>query len=216
LRLPPGRPQGRLLAWAAGWQLCWQLGWLPDSAPGRAPGWLRSCLQRCLLACLLAAPLASPSHAANWRDDLPRAVALGQGDLRWFGLRIYHATLWAEQRPFQPEQPFALQLSYYRSISRERLVQTSLDEMQRLAGNKLDAATLARWKTSLGSAFTDVAEGDQLTGVYAPGHGMRFYNQQRLLADIPDQELARAFFAIWLDERTRDTGLRRQLLGGQP
>ncbi|MGV7206727.1 chalcone isomerase family protein [Oxalobacteraceae bacterium A2-2] len=201
----PARPRARLA-----------VGPLPGPSRDRTLGWLGSRLQRCLLACLLAAQLASPGHAATWRDELPRAVALGQGDLRWFGLRIYHATLWAEQRPFQPEQPFALQLSYYRSISRDRLVQTSLDEMQRLNGGKLDPATLARWKTSLNSAFTDVAEGDQLTGVYAPGHGMRFYNQQRLLADIADPELARAFFAIWLDQRTRDTGLRRQLLGGQP
>lgn len=177
------------------------------------PAWLRLGRQGVLLCCFLASGLCG---AAGWRDELPRAVALGEGELRWLGLRIYRATLWAEQRPFQPERAFALQLHYYRSISRARLVQTSLDEIERLKGAAIDAATLAQWDKSLNRAFTDVAPGEELTGVYVPGHGMRFYNQQGLLADIDDPRLARAFFGIWLDERTRDQHLRRKLMGAAP
>lgn len=183
---------------------------------GARPGELARLLAG-LAACLLSLTLAAgPCHAAGWRDELPRAEALGDGELRWLGFRIYHATLWAEQRPFQPERPFALQLRYYRSISRQRLVQTSLDEIRRLNGDPVDAAALAQWDKSLSRAFTDVAEGEELIGVYAPGHGMRFYNHHRLLADIADVRLARAFFGIWLDERTRDQDLRRKLLGATP
>ncbi|ELX11663.1 hypothetical protein Jab_1c02480 [Janthinobacterium sp. HH01] len=177
------------------------------------PAWLRPVRQGLLLCCFLVSGLCS---AASWRDELPRAEALGDGELRWLGFRIYRATLWAEQRPFQPERGFALQLHYYRSISRQRLVQTSLDEIQRLSGAAIDAATLAQWDKSLNRAFTDVEPGEELTGVYVPGHGMRFYNQQRLLADIDDLRLARAFFGIWLDERTRDQDLRRKLMGAAP
>jgi hypothetical protein len=166
-----------------------------------------------LLGCLLVCGLCS---AAGWRDALPQAVPLGSGELRWLGFRVYHATLWAQQRPFTPARPFALQLRYYRTISRQRLVQTSIDEMARLGGAGVDAATLAQWGQALAGAFTDVVPGDELTGVFAPGHGMRFYNQQVLLADIADPRLARAFFGIWLDEGTRDPGLRRQLLGDEP
>jgi len=187
--------------------------------PGRAdvacatPRRLRRWLAGCLLGCTLAAGLC---NAASWRDELPRAEALGDGELRWLGFRVYRATLWSEQRPFQPEHAFALQLHYFRAISRQRLVQTSLDEMERLNGDAIDAATLAQWEKSLSRAFTDVKEGDELIGVYAPGHGMRFYNQQGLLADIADLRLARAFFGIWLDERTRDQNLRRKLMGATP
>ncbi|MBY0243695.1 MAG: chalcone isomerase family protein [Burkholderiaceae bacterium] len=186
----------------------------------RDPAWRRgrSALLLCAMLCsMLYGLLASGvSSAASWRDELPRAEVLGDGELSWLGFRIYHATLWSEQRPFQSERPFALQLQYHRSISRQRLVQTSLDEIERLQGNSVDAATLAQWNTKLLTAFTDVAPGDELTGVYVPGHGMRFYNRQRLLADIDDVRLARAFFGIWLNERTRDQGLRRKLLGGAP
>ncbi len=184
-----------------------------------------SLLRRCMiLAPLLlyilfsSSPLqAAPSAtAAQWRDELPAAVKLGGGELRWFGLRIYHATLWAEQQPFQPQRPFALQLQYHRNISRERLVDTSIDEIRRLSRKLPDNTTLQRWRNSLLQAFTDVAAGDELIGVYRPGLGMRLYNQRQLLAEIDDPALAQAFFGIWLDERSHDQGLRQQLLGSAP
>jgi hypothetical protein len=165
------------------------------------------------LACLLLNNLCS---AASWRDELPQAAALGKGELSWLGIRIYHATLWAERGPFQPERPFALQLHYYRTISRQRLVRTSLDEIERLGNGRIDSATLLQWHGALNRAFTDVTPGDELIGVFLPGHGMRLYNKQSLLADIDDVRLARAFFGIWLDADTRDQDLRRQLLGASP
>jgi Chalcone isomerase-like len=166
---------------------------------------------RSLVWCALLA--SGWCSAASWRDDLPQAQALGAGDMRFLGFRIYHATLWAEQKPFQPERAFALQLTYLRNIGRDRLVSASIDEIRRISRPAIDAATLARWETTLRGAMVDVAEGDQLIGVYLPERGMRLYSQQKLLAEIDDLALARAFFAIWLDARTRDQGLRQQLLG---
>jgi len=163
-----------------------------------------------------ALPAAVPDDGAPWRQALPQARPLGDGDLTWFGLRIYHATLWAAQRPFDPAQPFALQLSYYRNISRSRLVNTSMDEIRRLNGSSLDDSILARWQSMLTSAFVDVAAGDQLIGVYLPRQGMQLYDGHRLLAQLDDPALARAFFDIWLNPRSRDASLRRQLLGAAP
>ena len=184
----------------------------PDRTRTTAPQ--RKLLPGVLRGLALCALLASGwCSAATWRDELPQAQALGGGDMRFLGFRIYHATLWAEQKPFQPERAFALQLTYHRNIGRERLVSASIDEIRRISRPAIDAATLARWETTLRGAMVDVAEGDQLIGVYVPEHGMRLYSQQKLLADIDDLALARAFFAIWLDAGTRDQGLRRQLLG---
>jgi hypothetical protein len=159
-----------------------------------------------------AGPVAD---AAPWRATLPQAQPVGGGDLTFFGLRIYRATLWSASRPFDAMQPFALQLSYYRSISRQRLVDTSIDEIRRLARTPIPADTQARWKTLLASAFVDVNEGDELTGVYHPGRGMQLYDRQRMLADIDDDALARAFFDIWLNPDSRDQKLRKRLMGGQ-
>lgn len=167
----------------------------------------------------LALALGHPAHAGEtasteWRDELPGALAIGSGELRWFGLRIYHAVLWSGQRPFDPAGRFALQLTYHRSISRERLVETSLDEMRRL-GSAPAPATLEQWRSKLRQAFVDVEPGDQLIGINLPGYGMRLYSRSKLVADIPDPLLARAFFGIWLNEASRDQGLRLQLLGAR-
>jgi hypothetical protein len=177
--------------------------------------------RRCLRAglALLALGLASPwarAESGHWRELLPQAQALGDGDLTWFGLRIYRATLWTVQRPFDPARPFALQLHYYRSISRARLVDASIAEISRLSGTPPTDATLARWRTLLHSAFVDVNAGDELTGVYLPQRGMRLYDRQKLLAELADPALARAFFDIWLNENSRDQTLRQRLLGGTP
>ncbi len=82
-----------------------------------------------------------------------------------------------------------------------------------LVNETLPAATRDAWRADIARAFTDVARGDVLCGVYLPDQGARFYTNGRLTADIPDPVFARAFFDIWLDPRTRAQSLRRQLLG---
>nr|WP_314900001.1 chalcone isomerase family protein [uncultured Deefgea sp.] len=169
-----------------------------------------------LLALLSLACIAIPAQAALWRDNLPQAQAIGSGDLRWFGLRIYTAKLWSETKPFDMNAPFALELTYHRNISREQFVETSLDEIKRLFGTRYSTDTLKRWEAEMQRAFTDVKSGDQLIGVFIPNQGSRLYSRNKLLADIRDPEFAKAFFAIWFDPRSKDQDLRTQLLGNKP
>ena len=168
------------------------------------------------LALISMACIAIPAQAALWREHIPQAQAIGSGDLRWFGLRIYTAKLWSEKKPFDLNAPFALELTYHRNISREQFVETSLDEIKRLFGTRYNAETLKRWEGEMQRAFTDVKEGDQLIGVFIPNEGSRFYSRNKLLADIRDPEFAKAFFAIWFDARSKDKDLRAQLLGNKP
>lgn len=161
-----------------------------------------------VLAWLLAADVS-----ASWRESLPDARVVGQGDLRVFGFRIYTARLWSGQAPFDPGAPFALELTYHRSISREQFVSTSLEEIRRVSRRPISDEQLRRWEAELSLAFIDVEPGDRITGLYLPGRGCRFYAGERLLREIDDPALASAFFDIWLDPRSRDPDLRRQLLG---
>jgi len=160
-----------------------------------------------------AQPAPVPVVPAPWRDELGSAQTLGEGDLRQWGLRIYHARLVGGRLPTQGNEPFALELTYYRSISRERIVAVSLDEMKRLSGAAPSARQQEAWRQLLERSLVDVREGDRITGVYIPGHGVRFYRGEQLLADVDDENFARAFFAIWLDPRTRNADLRAHLLG---
>ncbi|MDO8177666.1 MAG: chalcone isomerase family protein [Undibacterium sp.] len=156
------------------------------------------------------------AYADRWRQDLPQAKLIGSGDLRWFGLHIYSARLWTESATFDPKSSFALELTYQRNITRERFVDTSVDEIKRLYGNGISNEVLQRWRSHMEKAFTDVKSGDQLIGVHLPKIGCRFYSRDKLLAEIKDTDFADAFFAIWFDPRSKDSGLRKQLTGAKP
>lgn len=149
----------------------------------------------------------------------PPAVVMGQdwrpigsGELRWFGFRVYRAALWAPDPVAWAEGgDFALVIQYQRAIGSGRLVQASLDEMRRLG--LADDEQLARWRPLLEQAFPDVEAGDRITGVNLAGKGAAFYFGDAVTAGIADPAFAEAFFAIWLDERTREPGLRASLTG---
>ncbi|MDZ3993855.1 chalcone isomerase family protein [Pseudomonas sp. Teo4] len=170
---------------------------------------------RTLVRCLATAALllTGPPTWADWRSDLPGAVLVGQGDFTWFGLRVYQARMWSPAVQVSWEQPFALELIYRRELSRDTLVQASLDEMRRLGGPSVDEARLAAWESEMRKAFVDVQPGQRITGLYLPGKGGRFYVDGALRHTVADTAFARAFFAIWLDARTRHPQLRRELLG---
>lgn len=153
------------------------------------------------------------AHAATWHESLPQARVLGQGEFHWFGFSIYSARLWAETAKVDWNSPFALELVYHRDIGRERFVDVSVDEIERIGAGRYPAAQLEQWRGVMDHNFVDVHPGDTLIGVYLPGVGCRFYNREGLIGSVDDPAFARAFFSIWLDPRTRDSGLREKLLG---
>ena len=168
--------------------------------------------------------------------EVPQLRLRGSGQFRWFGLRIYDASLWsatgnasgdATDRPQasagSPTAPdkssqvvdfkgfFALQLRYHRSFEGSAIAQRSLEEIERLGLGS--SAQRQAWRAAMGRLFPDVKEGERLTGLHLPGRGARFFQNERLLGDIDDPEFARAFFSIWLSPATREPALRQALLG---
>lgn len=136
----------------------------------------------------------------------------GSGEMSWLGFSLYRATLWVVGEPTTARpatSPLALQLDYRRDIPRERLVQTSIDEMRRLGAGE---GQLQRWEPELRRVFPDVKEGDSLVGVHYPGRGAAFYHRGRTTGEVADAEFARLFFAIWLDPCSRSPSLRSALL----
>jgi hypothetical protein len=154
--------------------------------------------------------LTLPEQVAKDFPDLRHA---GEGRLRWFGLHVYDASLWINGAQWNEEREFALDIRYARNIKSRRLVQTSLDEMRRLGFG--DERQLEKWAEQMARVLPDVRKGEHLTGVYRPGAGAEFYYQGRISGTIADPAFARAFFAIWLDARTREPGLRQSLIGSK-
>lgn len=153
------------------------------------------------------APVQPPAGAAELLDD---ARPLGQGEMRWFGLKLYDAMLWASGGRYRPEGGFALSLRYARDFDGVRLARASIDEIRRLG--ERDEARLARWQSVLESVFPNVKAGDVITGVKRADGSARFFHQGKGLPAVDDRALSDAFFAIWLDPRTREPALRERLL----
>lgn len=165
------------------------------------------------IAALLFSIMMSSTASAGWREDVAPAPLRGEGRFCFIGFCLYDAQLWSAHDPLRFDTPFALVLTYRRAIARERLVDSGIDEMRRLAASPLPEATLSRWRAHMRQAFIDVKPGDSLSGVFLPGRGARFYANGRLMVQVDDPQFARAFFDIWLHADTRAAALRRRLLG---
>lgn len=185
---------------------------------------VRARARRLSAAALVAAAGAFPHPAAQAeaRQDAPRlpaAVAqahpelapLGAGTMRWFGLRLYDARLWAVGTAPRQDAPFVLALRYAREFDGADIAEASADEIARLGIGT--AAERARWLADMRRVFPDVRAGAELAGMQIPGRGVRFFHDGRLVGEVEDPGFARAFFAIWLDPRTRAPGLRAALVG---
>lgn len=171
-----------------------------------------------------AAPVAAPSSdegddsviplTAPVQSAIPGAHLAGGGLLRFFGFHIYHAYFWVGPAGYNPAAPlaapFALEIHYSRHFTSKQIARTSVDEWERLGyGND---ATRERWHQELLTMIPDVERGQNLTAVYVPGAGMTLFSNGVQVGSEPDPEFCRAFFAIWLDERTRAPELREKLL----
>jgi hypothetical protein len=170
----------------------------PDPAAGDRPG-LRAAL---------------PPPVTTYLGD---ARLAGQGRLTWFGFHVYDARLYVGPAagPVDPlRQPFVLELTYARRLRGDAIADTSRGEIERLGFG--DEPRRARWLEQMRRIFPDVERDTRLAGVHQPGVGVRFYRDGRFVGAVDDPEFARAFFSIWLDERTREPGLRAQLLGAAP
>jgi len=175
---------------------------------------------RLLAAVALMTALAGPLYAATQaHPGLPSLISsdvgplhlLGQATLRFLGFEVYQASLWVADEHAPTTSTYALELRYARRFRSGDLVQASVREFERLGLGNADQRR--RWQAEMAAIFPDVRDGDRIVGVYLPGRETRFYSDAGLLGVVADAEFGRAFFAIWLDPRTRDPSLRARLLG---
>jgi hypothetical protein len=141
----------------------------------------------------------------------------GEATLRFWGLRIYTARLWAlptfNANP-TPTQPLVLELEYLRDLKGSAIAERSLQEMKR-AGTFTESQA-QRWLADMQRIFPDVKSGDRLSGLHQPGQGAAFWYNGRPAGQIDDAEFARLFFAIWLAPTTSEPDMRQALLGLNP
>lgn len=155
--------------------------------------------------------MAAPPELAQ---ELPGAHWRGGGAMRFLGVRVYEARLWAPAPVLgdAARHPLALELVYARTIKADLIVSSSLREMQRVGSVTPEQAD--RWTRAMTPLFPDIQPGDRLTGVQRPGQSARFFFNGTLRGEVADPDFTRLFFGIWLSPRTSEPQLRQQLLGG--
>ena len=164
------------------------------------------------LSTMLSTALA---NSGGLKQALPDARVIGSGSFRWFGLKLYDASLWAVRGSFNPDNwqsaSLALELNYARTLEGRRIAEASIDEMK-----KLGIGTPAQhkaWDEAMKQVFPDVDKTTQLTGLYVPGQPTRFFRNGAAIGEIADPAFGPAFFAIWLHPKTTAPKLRTMLLG---
>lgn len=176
-------------------------------------------------ACALAPSLTAMSnliHAmtptadlpTELRSTLPAGRLVGKGVLRFFGLRVYEARLWAAPG-FPPEDYarhlFALELVYDRKLEGTAIAERSIAEMRRVGSFTEEQAR--QWLELMKQAFPDVQAQDRLLGLNDGQGEVRFFHNGRQTAQLRDAEYARLFFGIWLSPQTSAPAMRSSLLG---
>ena len=161
--------------------------------------------------------ISTPGLPPAVAEQLPTVRIRGGGELTFFGLSVYDARLFRDvsaRGEVTIDEPFALQLIYKRRLYGELIAARSVEEIAKLGYGSTEQRT--RWGEMLKQILPDVDDGDSLTGVNIPKRGVRFYHNGKLIGTNDDRNFAQAFFAIWLDPRTSEPTLRKQLLGEVP
>ena len=151
---------------------------------------------------------ANPPELSDWKSQ-------GAATMRFFGLRIYEAKLWAQGTAINAKNwastPLALELTYARSLSGKEIAKRSLVEMRRQG--EISEADAAKWLADMEAAFPDVKEGDRISGVVTePGSAIQFFINGKPGRKVSDSAFARLFIGIWLAPQTSEPGLRKALL----
>ena len=152
------------------------------------------------------------AHAADYvQEYVPAAETVGEGRLSVFMWDVYDARLYAPDGEWNEGKPFALELSYLRDIEGQKIAERSIEEMRDLGHT--DEVKLASWYEAMERIFPDVDEGMQITGIYTKSGDSIFMLNGQEIGRIRDAEFSKAFFDIWLSEKTSSPDLRKKLLG---
>ncbi|MDY6943245.1 MAG: chalcone isomerase family protein [Pseudomonadota bacterium] len=145
---------------------------------------------------------------------VPKLELRGASRFKKYFFHVYDARLWTVDRSdWRIDQPYALDLSYEFDFAASALADRSVVEMEQIG--EASAAERLKWRQEMLRAFPDVKAGDRLVGLYIPGEGTRFFLNGELYSEVSDPAFAEDFFGIWLDPRTSEPDLRRDLLAQQ-
>lgn len=158
------------------------------------------------LCCFSFAALAeAPGEIAK---TIKATAPYSTATLSWLMWDAYDAELWTDAEKWSYEAPFALRLRYKMGFTTEELVSRTIDEIK--AMDKI--STPEKYQADLEKAFPNVAKNDRITAVFLPPHTVKIFHNGTATHRFSDAVFARAFFNIWLSEKSSNPKFSRTLL----
>jgi hypothetical protein len=168
-------------------------------------------LRKGLILLLCCSSFAAMANQLDVKRLVPNAELVGETRMQYLFWDVYDISLTAPEGEWRKDAPFALTLSYLMDLKGDDIAERSVEEMRGLGYG--DEMKLAAWYSEMRRIFPNVKNGSLLTGLYNPGKPTKFYHNGKLAGEVRDPEFGKAFFGIWLDEKTSEPKLRQRLLG---
>lgn len=152
-------------------------------------------------------------HASSFSIDehVKEPATVGEARFTYLVFDVYDAKLLAPKGVWSFEKPFALELTYLRNLSGQKIAVRSAKEIRDQGfDNEL---LLAGWYSQMKDIFPDVSKGSVITGVYLPNDETLFYHGDELIGRVQDPKFGRKFFGIWLSDKTSEPEFRKKLTG---
>ena len=146
-------------------------------------------------------------------NNLNTPQLVGKARLKFMLWKVFDAALYSETGQYDSNAPFALELTYLRSLKREKIVDKTMEEIRRLTSASISVGQLKDWRQQLNNMIPDVKIGMSITGIRTPEGYTDIYAGDVLKGSIEDKDFTDAFFAIWLGEDTAKPEFRAKLTG---
>ena len=135
----------------------------------------------------------------------------GQGLLRFFGLKIYQATLFSEYKSGEIfNSKFFLRIKYFRDFKGKDIAKISFKEMHRL--NLIAKEKESVWLAWMEENIPDIKKDDVLKGVYVPEEGIVLHHNENVVATLSDKDFCKIFFFNLATRKHLEPKLRQKLL----
>ncbi|HEY5621419.1 MAG TPA: chalcone isomerase family protein [Pontiella sp.] len=174
-----------------------------------------------ILAVVLAA-LSAPVYAASRGGiELPLQQdglkLQGAGLLKkGFVFRVYLGALYLEESGdadrVLSNVPKRIDIYYFRHIPREYMLRAAHDALKKNLGDKKYAELLPGIE-QIHEVFRDGEKGARASILYRPGEGLTYFYNDEPLITVAGDDLANAYFGVWLGEHAGSKTVKKAMLG---
>ncbi|CAM2863193.1 chalcone isomerase family protein [Pseudoalteromonas distincta] len=123
---------------------------------------------------------------------------------------VYDAVLFTPSGNYsEGTLPVKFKLTYLRDFDAKEIVKATNEQWEYIGKTGL----ADKYDSKLLSIWPDIKQGDSLTLITNEQGMSTFYHNDEKIGEINELQFSSDFLAIWLDEKTSEPKLRKQLLG---